>query len=348
LNLDRQLRTLLADIKEGRKPALVLIAAAPGRRRSQPTDAYLARECVRLLVDRLLPEPDDRDTGYIRLSASDRDFAIERVTDEMREGAFFGGAKVVLVERFPGGGAGSQELRKLGSRESWAPENTLILSAAESPTEKARKPLDEAEDATVLDATAPRPGEVASVVAKMARRRGVTIADDAVHLLTDLVGTALSPLWMEVCKLSDYVAERGAITRSDVAAVCAETREHDVFALVDAIAVRNTPRALRELERLLDEQTDPYRIAALLATQFRRVLALRASLDGGMSLNEAASAASVPPWLARRLDRAVRQTNVPSCKRALGTLRTLDDELKRLRTPARMVFENHVLSLLGR
>ncbi len=348
MNLDRQLRTLLAEIAEGRKPALIVIAAAPTRRRTQPTDAYLARESSRLLVERLLPDEEDRESGLIRVSASDRDFQIERVTDEMREGAFFGGAKVVLVERFPGGGAGGQELRKLGSREPWAPENTLLLSLSDSLTERAQKSLQDAPDVALLEATPPRPGEVPGVVHKMARRRGVTIDADAVHLLTDLVGTALSPLWMEICKLSDYVSDRGIITREDVAAACAETREHDVFALVDAIALRDSPRALHELERLLDQQTDPHRIAALLATQFRRLLALRASLDSGHTLNEAAAGASVPAWLARKLERAARQATVPTCKRALGTLRTLDDELKRLRTPARLVFENHVLGLLGR
>ena len=348
MNLDRQLRNLLADIADGRKPTLILVAAAPGRRRTQPTDAYLARESLRLLVDRLLPDEDDRDTGFIRISGSDRDFQLERVTDEMREGAFFGGSKVVLVDRFPGGGTGGQELRKLGSRESWAPENTLLLSAAESLTERAQKSFDEAADTVFLDATAPRPGEVPGVVQKMARRRGVTIDSDAVHLLTDFVGAALPPLWMEICKLADYVADRGIITRNDVAAATAETREHDVFALVDAIALRDSPRALHELERLLDQQTDPHRIAALLATQFRRLLALRTSLDKGSTLNEAAAGASVPAWLARKLERAARQASVPRCKRAIGTLRTLDDELKRLRTPARLVFENHVLGLLGR
>ncbi len=328
-------------------PVLVVLTADPGRRRQAETDPWLAREALKAIVEHLLPDAADREMGLVRLDASDKDFHLEGVAEEMRAGAFFGEGKVVAVQRWSPGKLTKAQVEPLRARGVWAPGNTLVLQAKHNLSATLKKQL-AGEDVLLVDVGVPRGAALLRVLESMAVRRGVTLDSEAATALLELTGPILPVLWMEIAKLSDFVGRGGHIDAKAVAAVCAETREHDIFALVDAIAARNAPTALGELEHLLDQQVAPLQIVALLGAQIRRLLALRAGLDAGLSLRDAASAAHLPEWIARRSEGTARRMPQPLLRRSVATLRRADEELKRRRTPARLVFESHVLRLLGR
>ena len=344
--MKHQLRALLSSIKSGEPPRLIVIAADPGKKKSAPTDAYLASESVDVICKTLLPDAEDRDLSLVRFSGTDSDFRLFKAVEEMRSGSFFASRKVVLVQRYRSGGGQAKDLQEILDFKNWDPVNTLILWADQNLPNKILKKLLNSDGAVVLDAKCPYPNEVPAIVSTMSRRCGKTIENRAVYALIELVGPTLTVLWMEISKLSDYVGERQEIQEADVLDVCGETREHDVFTLVDAIAAPDQRKALRELERLMDQQVQPLQLVALLAMQFRRLLVIRMAVDENSQVEAAAKKAGVQPWMLRKLLPTARRVPVRRSLGCLSLLARADHDLKTLRTSARIVFENCVLRMM--
>jgi DNA polymerase-3 subunit delta len=345
---DKALDQLEQRVRSGDAPKCVIVTSRATGRKNIETDEFLSGEYIRLLVPILLPDEEDRESNIIRFSGSDRTFRLQEAVDEMRSMAFFGGRKVVLVRRFGARAGVAKELKILEDRTIWAEGNTLILSLAQNLTPAFEKKMDKAHDVVVLDASPPRKQGLLPILENMASRRGCRLNRDAGQLLIEFTGPNLSLLWPEVCKLSDYVGDRCVITRDDVSAVTQETRDHDVFAMVDAISAQDSGRTLLELTRLMNQQVQPLQIVHLLSTQYRRLLLLRHAIDNQSDMDEAAQAASIPPWLARKMMPLARRIRRNMCIRALAILKKTDHDLKTLRVPDRLILEDQVLRILGR
>lgn len=325
-----------------RRPRLVLVAAAPGRgNKPQDTDGWLGRRAVEAAVGALLGA-DGGDLQHVRFVGADRDFRLVSVTDELRAGDFFGGDKVVEVRRHAPTKNAVKELKPLLDRTVWADGNVLVWWSQRSLPPSLHRAMIAADDVLFVDATAPRANEAPRAVAAMAGELGLRLERGAADLLVDRVGATLPILWTEMCKLRDYVGADAVVRPEDVDAACAETRDHDVFALVDAITARDRATTLRELERLMDQQIAPLRVVSLVAHQLRSLIALADVLRQGGDPADAPMA----PWLARRMAPAARRLDPRRARRALTVLRQADQDLKTLRTPDRLTLCDHVLRLV--
>ncbi|MBR59508.1 MAG: DNA polymerase III subunit delta [Myxococcales bacterium] len=345
---------ILADIQAGKKASMYVFTAVSTGRKALETDAYLADLWLDQLVTALFPDPDDRALNLISFNGNGRDFRTDPVLEELRSSSFFGGGRVVVVRQFPtvkkksGGKKKKQGDESIFDSSLFADGNVLIVATQTSLSAADQKLLGKQDHAVIIDTTSPPSRDMGAVLAGMARRRDCRLESDASHLLMELIGPILPILWMEICKLSDYIGDRDVITADDVANVCAETRQHDVFTVIDAIAAQDARKTFHELDRLFNQQVQPLQLVSLLSMQFRRLLQLRGGLDQGMSMADAGQAAGLPAWLARKMSNAARQFSTARSAHCLGILRLTDKELKTLRTPPRLVFENQVLRLLGR
>jgi DNA polymerase-3 subunit delta len=106
------------------------------------------------------------------------------------------------------------------------------------------------------------------------KRRGCRIEPSALGHLIGLVGTRLNRLVNELEKLALY-AGGGIINNSAVEELVPRAREHTSWELWDAIIERNRKRALRLMERLLDDGNDPLMVLGALAGLYRRMLAAK-------------------------------------------------------------------------
>lgn len=116
------------------------------------------------------------------------------------------------------------------------------------------------------------------------KRSGCTIEPAALRLLIGLVGTRLNRLVNELDKLAAY-ADGGAITSAAVQALVPRAREHTSWELWDAINGRDRKRALKLMERLLDD-SDALPILGSLASLYRRLLTGKELIDRGASSQE--------------------------------------------------------------
>ena len=98
--------------------------------------------------------------------------------------------------------------------------------------------------------------------------QGATISPRAVRPLIETAGDDLWVLANEIDKLSLYAKGR-RIEEADVQRVTSSAREANIFAMVDAIAEKRLPAAMRLLHQLLSEGTPPTHLLTMMARQVR-------------------------------------------------------------------------------
>jgi DNA polymerase-3 subunit delta len=108
---------------------------------------------------------------------------------------------------------------------------------------------------------------IESRVAKVEGR----ISPRALRLLSDLIGSNLRLLAIEIDKLCLYAQGR-MIEEKDVKSLVTEAREFNVFNMVDAILERRVDEAIRLLHRLEDDGSAPPYLLFMITRQFRVVI----------------------------------------------------------------------------
>jgi DNA polymerase-3 subunit delta len=129
----------------------------------------------------------------------------------------------------------------------------------------------------------------------------------AVETLVRLVGTSLMVLSHELDKLAGWAGPDGEITVEAVELLVGRGREHTPWELWDAILQNNRVRAVRLLERLLDDGDAPLMVNGALASLYRKMLTGKELLTKGASSSEVARAtgqygqreAPFKAWLAK-------------------------------------------------
>jgi DNA polymerase-3 subunit delta len=116
-----------------------------------------------------------------------------------------------------------------------------------------------------------------------AKNLNCTISSPALKLLTELVGSNLGLLALEIDKLCLY-AQGGRVEASDVKSLVAYAQETNVFNMVDAILERNAPKATRLLHLLEEEgAASPY-LLFMITRQLRMVIQAKDMLQQKQAL----------------------------------------------------------------
>jgi DNA polymerase-3 subunit delta len=174
---------------------------------------------------------------------------------------------------------------------------------------------------------------------------GVKISESAIELLQAAVGSDLHQLSGELDKLASYIEGRGdEIGEDAVAAVVGVRRGETQSDLLDAVADRNTARALELIPHVLSQpKTTAVSIVMALSTQMLAISWGRARLDEGLSrarlaqeyfdLLKETGAFTGRPWGSATAvwARAAERWSRASLDRALDSLLEADIALKESR-----------------
>jgi DNA polymerase-3 subunit delta len=176
------------------------------------------------------------------------------------------------------------------------------------------------------------------------KRRGCRIEPMALGHLIGLAGTRLNRLANELEKLVTY-AGAGFITSSAVSELVARAREHSSFELWDAILERDRKRALRLMERLLDDGSEPLVILGSLAALYRRMLAGKELMVRGASFEEVSRATGQYGQRAKefnmRIGRMAREEIVHGLRRIAG----VDNAIKKSEATPRLQMQYLIAEL---
>lgn len=104
-----------------------------------------------------------------------------------------------------------------------------------------------------------------------AKSLGCSVSPLALQLLSELVGSNLGLLSIEIDKLCLYAQGR-IVEDKDVKSLVAYAQETNVFNMVDAILERNASKATRLLNQLEDEGAAPAYLLFMITRQIRMVI----------------------------------------------------------------------------
>lgn len=110
------------------------------------------------------------------------------------------------------------------------------------------------------------------------------------------VGSNLSNVKNELDKLMMYRLEDKKILNKDIDKITIHSMEEEIFALTDAIILKNTSRALSLLEEFLNKSYDEMQIIMLLAGQFRFLFQVKRLLNKNKSEADIAKILGVNPY----------------------------------------------------
>jgi len=203
-----------------------------------------------------------------------------------------------------------------------------------------------AKKAKLVTEAKPLKGSALNRFAKQeAQRRGHALSSRAADALVESVGEDLSAIDDAIERLSLYVGGDAKIDAAAVEACVSRVAADSIWALVDAVGMRDLPRALAAAGSLLDNREPPLRILAMVARQLRIVARMRDALRSGLRGGDAAAKAGAPPFKARELTNSAKRFSATALAFAFDTLADADLALKGSKRPGELVLEEAILTL---
>jgi DNA polymerase-3 subunit delta len=147
--------------------------------------------------------------------------------------------------------------------------------------------------------------------------------------------------------LLDYADYKRPVGVEDVDLLTPDSSQADIFAMVDALGMRDGQKASLILQRLLEQQEHGY-IFAMVIRQFRLLLLVREILDGGGAGDEIAAKLrflGVKKWMSRKLIPQAKRFSLPVLEERFHRLLNLDEDVKSSLIPVDLALQIFVSEL---
>jgi len=184
-------------------------------------------------------------------------------------------------------------------------------------------------------------------VEEEAKALGHPMESGAAQLLVDIVGNDLAQLAQALERLSLFVGPGKRISVDAVEEVCAETRQHTVFDLANAVGSRDAKEALRLLHGMLRAREPAPRILVMLTRHFRQLWMARVLKAQRTPPVEMARLLGIAPFFVDGLVRQAAHFSEAQLGRAFEALFSADRQLKSSHSDDRLILERLVLQLTG-
>jgi DNA polymerase-3 subunit delta len=227
-----------------------------------------------------------------------------------------------------------------------APRTVLVLEM-EAPPDARRKTWKEIDRAAVVVECNPlKQWEVPEWIGRQAKKLDLRLGNEEVRYLAAEFGADQRRLSTELEKIAIYAA--GArISMDELAELLGRGKAQHVFKFVDAVAGREPARALKQLNRLLDEGEPPFPILALLDRRVGQLLMAKEMGGRGKRGAQLAAALQIPPRAADELARHAEGFEEGELLTGIRALAETDRALKSTGLPARLLLERLVIQLAG-
>jgi DNA polymerase-3 subunit delta len=161
------------------------------------------------------------------------------------------------------------------------------------------------------------------------KKLGLNADSNSIELLATRIEGNLLAAHQELEKLK-LLSIDGYLTPELIAGAVADSARYDVFGLIDKILLGNAREAVKNLQGLKIEGTEPTVILWAIAREIRILLAVMNSLEQGQNFNWAAKQAGI--WEKRQglAQQALRRLNTRQLHRLLRQANTIDKSIKGL------------------
>ena len=256
-------------------------------------------------------------------------------------GSLFGDGRLVVVEDVDG----TREAEGGRRRGGWkAADVDVVVAYLKSPAPATVLALvaSDLKRSSALGKACAKAGEVLeysvekkklhSWIAGKFKERGVEADPDACAALLQLVGDDPRALATEIDKLSTWAAGE-PIGEREVEALVAPTAELPIFALTDALAVRDAARALGASETIFERETKTRRdtaprLAGALGSHVGRLRSMKKLGAEGVQPRDAAARLRMHPFYAAKLYSQADGFSAEELHSSVARLAELDGALK--------------------
>jgi DNA polymerase III delta subunit len=299
-------------------------------------------------VERLAHEIGDASGGQLERFdlRGDRNQAaslIAQLHERLATQSMFGGGTIAVVSNVGALTVKNEDRDALiGLLPLVAPGNALAVvestpTGAKEPGQKKLVEAIRAAGGMVRPFRSPKAGEFAGWIESEARERGVKLGQGAARELAARVGGFVTDndadrrnqtrmAAQELDKLSLY-RESATVSVDDVRALVSEAIPGSVWALGDAVGLRDAGRAATLLERLADATPEPV-LLAVLHRRIRELIEMADHLDSGTREETLPRALGIHPFRVQQLAIQARRWSASELEAALEGLLNLDAAVK--------------------
>lgn len=158
------------------------------------------------------------------------------------------------------------------------------------------------------------------------------------------VGKNLYNAKNELNKLMMYKLDTKSITNEDIDKITIKSIEEEIFALTDAVILKNTSKALNLLEEFLKKDYEEIQIIMLLASQFRFLFQVKRLLNKGKSETEIAKILEVNPYRVKFTVKKLYYYTESMLLGFISKLAKIDHDIKLGLTNKRIALEMFIIS----
>ena len=182
---------------------------------------------------------------------------------------------------------------------------------------------------------------------RFARERGGRLNAEAASYLADHIGTDLLALSTEIDKLVAFVFPATEIDQEVVRQCTGDLHQHSVFELADALGRRNSKRAVRLVQDVLNDEKRALPALHALVSHFRRLWQVKDLSDANAPSSQIERATGMRGQRLRALVEQSRVFSGTDLRRILRHASQLDLALKSSPTSPRLLFDAFILDACG-
>lgn len=187
-------------------------------------------------------------------------------------------------------------------------------------------------------------GEAKQWVRAAVRKMKLTIEDQALSELIDMIGSDLQTLHSEIEKLASAAVDTGHISREIVEELTGRSRELSNFELGDLITARNRKRALETLHRLLEGGSHPVMLIGSIAGSYHKLAMAKDILNRG-TRDDVFRAIPVPYFKRNDFLGALQKLDAQRIARGIELIAAADLAIKTSQATPRLQLEMLVCEL---
>ncbi len=263
---------------------------------------------------------------------------IGRIIDNCETLPVFSDRKLVIVKNSglfkPSKKAGDTAKKGKGGNEELAAllqdlPGHVCLIFYENEVDKRIKAVDAIKkNGLVVEFGYQKPDELVRWVIRRFKAAGKEMDMVTASQLVESSEQGMTELLNEAEKLMSYLGDRQKVTPQDIDKVCTKSIKSRVFDLTDAIAEKDSSKALRVFNDMLVLKEPVPKILFMIARQFRQILHVKLLHKEGSNTGEIASQLSMTPYIAGKILKQAGSFSVDRLKKAMETSLEFDIAVK--------------------
>ncbi|MCK5061265.1 DNA polymerase III subunit delta [Candidatus Parcubacteria bacterium] len=305
-------------------------------------NTFQSREKLKAIKDKFIKEVDPN--GISLLAIDGETAGLERINEAVATSSLFSKRRLIVIERI----FNNKDANLQGAVEDYfkartkdkADDNIIVFWDEQAREKLSKKKLYKflvlqkfAQEFKPLSNT-----EASAWLGQTAKKRGGVIRGEAAVRLTSFFGSDLWLLSNELNKLIAY--KRGqtpglikdeqivTIEITDVDSLSRGSIDENIFALTDAISVRNKPLAIELFENELAAGVTEGYLIAMMTRQFKILLQIKEALEQGLTPRKIMSRLKLHPFVVQKSSTQARNFSENLLKQAFSKLLQVDSQMK--------------------